>query len=435
MLLDNREDSGKRYNAKIVVGYDLGDLFSQVSYYAFGDEEPCTVSPVTGTEQYNIPTVLCKRTGVSQWYYGKEALKNQGEQGILVDHLLEKALVGEEVLVENDTFDPVALLTLFIKRSLAMLNMQVSLSRAEVFMFTVDELTPRMVEVLSKVVSGLQLKCPQICFQSHVESFYYYMLHQQQELWKREVFVFEFNDYMKTLHFQCNRHTTPKVVFIERQGYSDFTRATWEEDESLRVLQQQKLDEDFGDLCIGSLQNTDVSTIFLIGEGFKEGWTKESLKILCHNRRVFQGNNLYSKGACYAAMDKEKPSEVTREYVYLGEDKLKANIGMKALRRGEESYLAILDAGVNWYEAKADFDLIMESGNVLCFTITPLTGENIIDRTITLDGLPERPRCTTRLRIHAEMTDIHTLSLEITDLGFGELFKSSGRAWIHTLQV
>ena len=134
-------------------------------------------------------------------------------------------------------------------------------------------------------------------------------------------------------------------------------------------------------------------------------------------------------------MEKLNPQESTREYVYLGEDKLKSNIGMRALRRGEDSYLAILDAGVNWYEAKTDFDLILESGNVLCFTITPLTGENIMDKTVTLDGLPERPHCTTRLRIHAEMTAIHTLTLEITDMGFGELFKSSGRAWTHTLQV
>ena len=301
--------------------------------------------------------------------------------------------------------------------------------------FTVEELTPRMVEVVGKVVSGLQLKCPQICFQSHIESFYYYMIHQQAELWKREVFVFEYNDTLKTMRFQCNRHTTPRVVFIEHLDYPEMKRVDWAEDEAQRMAQQQELDAQFGQLCESCLHETDVSTVFLIGEGFKEGWTRESLKILCHNRRVFQGNNLYSKGACYAGMEKLNPQESTREYVYLGEDKLKSNIGMRALRRGEDSYLAILDAGVNWYEAKTDFDLILESGNVLCFTITPLTGENIMDKTVTLDGLPERPRCTTRLRIHAEMTAIHTLTLEITDMGFGELFKSSGRAWTHTLQV
>ena len=44
-----------------------------------------------------------------------------------------------------------------------------------------------------------------------------------------------------------------------------------------------------------TLEEGIVSTIFLLGDGFKEGWAKESLKLLCRGRRVFQGNNLYSK--------------------------------------------------------------------------------------------------------------------------------------------
>ena len=151
MLQENRDLTGKRNNAKMVIGYDLGRQFSQVSYYAVGDADPCTVSPVAGTEQYNIPTVLCKRVGVSQWYYGKEALKNQGEEGILVDHLLEKALQGEEVLVEETTFDPVALLTLFIKRSLSLLAGAVNPEKAGMFLFTLEKVDKQTVEVLSRV--------------------------------------------------------------------------------------------------------------------------------------------------------------------------------------------------------------------------------------------------------------------------------------------
>lgn len=435
MLQEAKDLIGKRNNAGIVIGYDLGSSFSQVSYYGVGEEQPTTVSPVAGTEQYNIPTVLCKRTGVGQWYYGKEALKHEGEDGILVDGLLEKALQGEEVLVEDTTFDPVALLTLFVKRSLSMLGMQVSIQRAECFMFTVEELSPRMVEVLTKVVAGLQLKCQKIRFQSHIESFYYYVLNQQAELFKRDVMAFEYHDHLKTLCLSCNRNTTPKVVLIRQRDYPEMKRMEWSDGENGRILQEQELDKKFTLLCEESLNSADVSTVYLLGDGFKEGWTKESLRVLCHNRRVFQGNNLYSKGACYAAMEKVHPDGALSGYVYLGEDKLKANIGIKALRRGEDSYLAILDAGINWYEAKTDFDLILESGNTLYFTITPLTGGNVTEKAVVLDGLPERPRSTTRLRIHAEMTAIHVLSLEIADMGFGELFKSSGRAWSHILQV
>ena len=55
-------------NAKIVVGYDLGNTFSQISYYNINSPEPETVSSVIGTQMYNIPTILAKRPGVGQWY-------------------------------------------------------------------------------------------------------------------------------------------------------------------------------------------------------------------------------------------------------------------------------------------------------------------------------------------------------------------------------
>lgn len=57
---------------KLIVGYDLDDEYSQISYcMADGDVE--TLSSVAGTENYNIPTVLCKREGVNQWFCGREA--------------------------------------------------------------------------------------------------------------------------------------------------------------------------------------------------------------------------------------------------------------------------------------------------------------------------------------------------------------------------
>ena len=43
---------------------------------------------------------------------------------------------------------------------------------------------------------------------------------------------------------------------------------------------------------------------FLLGEGFHGEWSQDSLRLLCHNRRVFKGNDLYSKGACFGMQDK-----------------------------------------------------------------------------------------------------------------------------------
>ena len=195
------------------------------------------------------------------------------------------------------------------------------------------------------------------------------------------------------------------------------------------------MEQEFCEVVKKELDGRIVSTAFLVGDGFKENWMGESLRLLCRNRRVFQGNNLYSKGACSGALEKLDPSREGRNYIYLGQDKLKSNVGMKVLRRGEEAYFAVLDGGVSWYEAFADFEVILESGNTVEFQVTPLTGEPATEREIVLEGLPERPKNTSRLKVHVEMSAPDRVTVTIEDMGFGEIFPSSGKGWTSTILV
>lgn len=436
MFAGQKDQAGKKNSGKVIVGYDLGKRVSQISFCAPDGSDAQTVSSVAGTEQYNIPTVLCKRSGVNQWFYGKEALKYAKEEGgILVEDLLTLAERGEDVVVEGEAFDPAALLTLFVKRSLSLLNMRVSLNRIDAIMFTVEELTPRMVDVLGKVSGGLQLNVKNIFFQSYLESFYHYILYQPKELWVNKVLVFDYSGNMKSLCLECNKRTSPQVVFITQNEYPEISRVVWPEDESLKEQMKQKLDEQFMKAASRELADGIVTTVYLLGDGFKENWAAGSLRMLCKTRRVFQGNNLYSRGACFGAVERINPSAEGKGHVYLGKDKLKSNIGMRVLRRGEDSYFAIMDAGTNWYEASADFEIILESGNTVDFLVTPLTGENVIDKRIILEGLPQRPDRTTRLRVHIEMSAVNQIVTTIEDMGFGELFPSSGKGWTHSISV
>ncbi len=434
-MITVKDGNPKLNKGKAVVGFDLGNSYSQLSYMYLGEKEPSTISLVTGTEQYNIPTVLSKRSHVGQWYYGKEALKSLESGCILVDDLFSKAVRGEEVLVEDEFYDPVALLTLFVKRALSLLNMTVAAKDIEAFIFTVDELNQRVVEVLGRVAGSLGLKCDVVTYHSHIESFYHYMLHQPKELWEYSVLAFEYTDTLKSMTFQSTVNTKPHVVVINTEEYPQIDRVDWPEDENAKAPVANELDSKFKSVCENISNGQDITTVYLLGEGFKEGWAKESLKVLCRNRRVFQGNNLYSKGACYAMYDKLVPNDIAKEYVYLGEDKIKSNIGMKAIRRGEDSYYAILDAGTAWYEAVADFDMILDEGNEFSLVVTSLTGGRVIEKPMILDGLPQRPRGTTRLGFHIEMSSVNTLQIEITDKGFGEIIKSSGRAWNQSIII
>ena len=389
---------------KVIVGYDLGNKYAQISCYVTGSEEEIrTLSSVAGSSVYTIPLALSKRQGVNQWFYGSEAIRYAGEEeGILVENLLKLARDGEPVQIDGAPIDPVALLTLFLKRSLGLLSQVTNTERIGALMITCEELDHRMLEVLTAATEGLHLKTDQICFQSHVESFYYYNLYQPEELWRHKTILCEYGDAsIRTYCMECNRHTTPVVAYMEER---EFPFPVPESDEKMQEIAKK--------LC----ENQMISSVYLIGEAFSRDWMKESLRYLCKGRRVFQGNNLFSKGACYGMMERLTPGETGKNHVFLGKDKLKSNIGMKVLRRGEVSYQALLDAGINWYEAKNTMEFYLLEGRAVEILITSLTGKGNRIARIVPEELQEG---IIRLRISVEMRDDTHLKVELEDLGFG----------------
>ena len=407
---------------KLFIGYDLENDFCQISYSISEKSEVETLSQVAGDQLYNIPAVLCKRPGVNQWFYGKEALRYEKEQnGILVHDLLAQALDGEPVLIEGESLQPVALLTLFVKRSLGLLSQVVSTDKITAVMFTSRVLDGRMLEVLNQVTAGLHLKTDRVFYQSHTESYYYYLIHQTQELWMHQALLLDgTRDMVRTYRMECNRRTTPIVAFIEEREYP-FPEGSGEDMD--RTLLQ------IGRECC---EGENVCSVFLIGDIFDQDWMKESLRYFCRGRRVFQGNNLFSKGACYGALEKISPGEVSKSHVFLGNEKLKANVGLHILRQGEDSYYALLDAGENWYEAEYTFEFYIQGGNVLPLVITPLTGKSAVTKLLTLKDFSGE---AARIRGYFYMESERVLIAELEDLGFGEIRAATGRQWKQKLEL
>jgi hypothetical protein len=432
----------KRKQGNTVIGYDINDTNAHISYMTVGETEPQTASAVLGVEQYDIPVALRPKPGTRLWLYGKEALKaddtpsetkrgqRDQDNNPAITRLLDLAIAGTPVTVDEEQIDPVLLLALFIKRSLSILTISIKASDIAAFMFTTPTITPRIVEIFHEVARNLDMAPERVYFQSYRESFFQYVVHQPHEFWKHQVLLFDYSSHMKVMQMKNNKRTTPTVVYIESESHPSFyytatpSAATHEDwDKRLLAIAEQVT------------KGVMISSVYLVGEGFKDEWAHESLKYLCRESRVFRGNNLYSKGACHAAMEKHAPTKISQAMVFLGEDRLKANIGMRLLQGGEESYYAILDAGTNWYECENNFEIIMDNGSDIALVITALTGGIVSERLISLDGLPERERRTTRLRIDITMESVSTIRLEVTDLGFGEIYPESGKAWVREVEI
>jgi hypothetical protein len=313
--------------------------------------------------------------------------------------------------------------------------MTVPLSKIASLMITVSSLDDKMVEVLTEVVASLGLKTENVFFQNHMESFYYYTIYQPAELWQRDVLLLDFTgEYLKSYRMECNKNTTPIVAFIDPGIYRNFLTQNLE---NIDPEGRDARDYDFrlcnllDDVCSARF----FSSVYFIGDAFRQEVFTDAVKKMCQKGRVFEGTNLYSKGAAYAAKNKIFKSALSESHVFLGNDKLKCNVGINAIRRGEPSYMALMDAGINWFESKKQYDFILDKGNKVSFVITPLTGKNpeVVD--ITLNDLPKRPPKTTRLHLDVSMLSENKMQVEIKDMGFGELFPTSGLEWKEVIEL
>ena len=415
---------------KYMVGMDLRDDACQISWCEVQGKrlvrEPVTFAAEPGQEKFDIPTAVCKKAGSGQWLCGKEAVAHSSEEDVtFVPKLLSLALEDAPVVIEEKEYDPAALFALYINRCL--LDFQKTLPGGEIkaIMFTARTMDARMIGLLENVHRRLDLKA-RVCYQSFAGSFYDFMLNQEETL--REpasaLFEYEAGGSLRVTKLLFNEHTTPVVSYLEEREYPGL----FSQDEEGR-------DREFSGILKEELAGHNFSSVYLVGSGFKGSWMKKSTALLCRGRRAFLGGNLFSKGAAYGAMFKELKPEILSRYLFLDSNKLRSNVLVRALDHGEEARISLVDAGVNWYEVEGSAELVLEGTAEINLILHPLTGGKEEPFHIRLDRLPVREGRMTRVRMEFSMLSPEKLHILIEDLGFGEIFPSSGLKWEQEITV
>ena len=443
MFLGNSEKKGIN---GFILGMDLDDRYAQISRWLPGEQKPETLSAEAEGEEYMIPAVLCRRTDRDVWTYGREALQTaERGEGVLVDHLLSSALQGKKVEAGGEIFEATALLALFIKRSLSLLGGTSrgalrgyrGLEKADFFMFTFEKVDRQALEMVERVALLLSLSPERVSCQSRAESFFYYNINQPEELWRHLCMICDFGGRtLKTMLFEANHHTRPATVTVSEEEQASLTRHIPEGKEYEVKEPSGEMAEEMDEAFLALFQKLSagkiIDTIYLIGDGFEGNWYQKTLSALCMNRRVFRGNNLYSKGACYGGGYKaaqKSRQKAGQEYVYLGADMLKVNLGLDAVKRGEDIYFSLLDAGMNWFDARGECDFLLDQDHAFSLRLSPVSGRKARQIVVTLSGVPERPPGTTRIHLTVSCPDAETVKLRMEDKGFGDFFPSSGLAW------
>lgn len=405
-----------------ILGYDLNDSICQISYYDERTQEPVTME--NAGDHYQIPLILAHMD--HRWYYGVEAKRIQRlGGGKVVTDLFARAMRRERVQVGDKNFDAVRLLARFIRLSLR------SFSEIEYITFTMPETSVDISKMLKSIGRHIGILEEKICVQDYKESFCHYMFYQPKELWQYESALFfcdgqSINAYMLRKLNVYNRREKELFVTVDEVANADireleafspyFDLANGEE-------KAKTADERFKNFIQSVFEKKVVSSVYLTGDAFEQNWYPESLKVLCNGRRAFAGNNLYSKGACYASLYHH--SGKMDGPVYLDRTKMTEQISLRMRVDGKECWYPIVTWGTRWYEADNQWEVLLEDVSDIEVHIESLVSDELQVEVIPLEGLEERTDYSLRLQIQIIFLDEKTCRIHLRDIGFGEFYPAT----------
>lgn len=403
----------------ILIGFDFGREVSQISYYDRKASEALSVSVKVGSSIYEFPSCICRRTDREEWCFGSEAQYFARERrAILVDNIYECCEKEKKVLVAGTEYSPGQLTAHFLGKALETLGSVDFVGHVKCLVITVERLTETMVRNLQEACRQLGLSEEQYLLQDYSESFFYYTLSQRPEFWSRNVAWYDFQgDEVCFRKMNAGFSARPILVALSAPQTEKLS-----EDENIRDLEFYKF-------IIQTTGEDIYSSIFITGKGFSQKWAVKSVPLLCtKKRRVFVGTNMFARGACYTAKEKKEDRKL-KAYLYASDALVTVNIGMDMMVMGSPAYHSILSAGKNWYESQAQCELILDDRTKLVFVLSKMqTGEKK-KISMDLEGLPARPNKTTRLRLKLVWKSVKDCLVTVEDLGFGDLFPSSGKIW------
>lgn len=258
----------------------------------------------------------------------------------------------------------------------------------------------------------------QLLLMSGPESIVHFVMHQTNDIWQQQVWFLEFeSEEVKATCMEVNKRTAPMLVKVkEPERWYVGTLLDGMRDE--RLLQEVEK----------RFERQKVSAVFLAGTDLNSRDYKKSREAVCRRRRVFLVDQLYARGACALAGDEN----AKRPYLFLNEQTLLYNVGIRSVAAGAESVHTILSAGCNWYEAKASCEVLLCTESLLEFSFLSMLGGEPIREGMFLTGLPKRPKGTSRLLLEVQFSSPARCEVKVTDLGFGEMYPSSDLYWRET---
>ncbi len=414
--------STKIENNLISVSIDLCRDYTQIAYCMGNMAEPDSVSTIAGEQKYLIPTEIGKLNNSDEWCIGDDALlREKNGEAMLADDILKTILSEKSIVVGDNTYTGYEVLKHFFEGLFKILKSNYHIVQPDYISVTVEYPDRILVNLIRNVLNDMGYDREHVKIIGHSESIIYYMISQKKEIWVNDVLIFDFTKHQFLVRLLTTvRARVPQPIIVEEMDMTQKFKVSDLQTEQGRLEMDTKFLELLKKLCSKHI----VSAVFLTGVGFYEKWMEDSIRFLCSKRRVFQGYNLFVKGAGYANLSQIGVGNAD-SYQFVCSGRTLVNIEVEVEKDDKNIPVILSKAGTNWYEAGARAEGILDDSKELRLRIVSSLSKSEKEIVIDLRGFPPRPNKTTRIEIVLAYRNDRQCIVVVKDLGFGDFFKSS----------
>lgn len=433
----------------IYIGISLNDDFTD---FCCGSEE----------HKMSVPTVILREKNTRKWLIGEKAYKSAlAGSGVIVDKLLSLVRRNGMATIENVRYSGNELLLFFLKELISegisryqeeirkeerekrglgdseessesgSLPTPKNVSAPAAYDFSsvteiavsIRKAEKDMIDAVFGALELLGIPKDRIHVVSHTETFARFVLKQDRNLYNRMVGMFELsNQCLYYYEMQVSRGV---------QRYAAAGSEAQEEAFNLEILKtpsgEKIADQILRTLAERNMSGKSYSSVFLTGRGFEStDFAKSFMEYILSRRRVCIETRIFSIGAMYYAEDLGEGRE--DEYLILCDSRSSANIFVKCQKDGRETSLPIVRAGSIWTEDPEEYSFVLDHQDYIDFQVQKLPNlRRPRQLRMMLSAFPERENRTTKVKIHSHFLDSTHLLVTAEDLGFGDIFPTSGQ--------
>lgn len=411
------------------IGMDLCSDSTQISFYNDIKREPETVNQLNNKETYMMPNILFYSKDTGDWYVGSEASEARfKEDGIILDELYKNARSEETIDVAGTIYTFRQLFLKMLKMHIDSFLYRYEGATVKKLVITIPEYNKDLFKVLGTFHKELDIPAESVEITSHLDSGLYYIFNQSSELWVNSVALFDYSaDGLNYYRIDITRGKTPEIISVVHEDYTaQFNMALFGGDNIL-------MDVTFAKIADYEMKKTYISSVFLTGLGFSEKWMNKSRNILCQGRRVFAGQNIYTKGACYKAVGGEYEEFYKRFFVETKENVV-YDVGISSGEE-EDKFIPIVLGGRQWYNIHGKINIILDDTDKLTIIYRNRQSGEEVREVVKLHGIPKRPNKTSKFSVEVEFDDPHRGAVIIKDVGFGKLFPTTNKIYRKEFEV